>query len=410
MDASQTPLSLAVEWSQASQSCLDRLDELESSDLACRVESRRSGEPSKLYHGRSLELAHSIRMELDALRRQSTALNKVCSVALELAKQSRLGSSRSRDSEVLKLFSTSRISPSKVHDLPSMAMDSNAPASPLSPSEALADFNQRFSELQHRLRNLFLVDSTFHKLRLELLDQRVAWLTHRVKAIEALDGLDLPLALSPKNILSFDASAFDGNDPLSQSEISMALLKSMEESAQALDHWMAHRTSACNGLNLCSAGLIELRALHARNALAVEEGAHRFVHFVEHTQIVTMPEIDKLDAWCRRLREECNQGNAEAALVGLEKLKAATQEKIQRSKVAYAANRFPIDRLGELRGLFGAQRAKAALLSSQGAQLGDALLALQNQCKQALYAKPIDLNQCEHWCKAFDAAMTELRR
>lgn len=112
-----------------------------------------------------------------------------------------------------------------------------------------------------------------------------------------------------------------------------------------------------------------------------------------------------LGPWLERIERQAEAGNWQAAWIGLERWERVTTAHLANAQRIFEANRAPLGRRNELRGLLDAFRVKAA---SQGRSEDPVLLPLHRAACDSLYVAPCDLDVATERVTAFiDAVNNE---
>jgi hypothetical protein len=147
-------------------------------------------------------------------------------------------------------------------------------------------------------------------------------------------------------------------------------------------------------LERAQAQLAELRDLHAR---VVEEAGSVWAKIVHPRGLVAPPDGGYLtdppmglEPWLARLQLLCRAGTCRPASKGLQRWLQVFEAARAREHEVLAANRVPLERRRELRGLLSSFQAKAAAL---GLARDDGLTSIAGRAQAILYAVQTDLDE-----------------
>jgi hypothetical protein len=140
--------------------------------------------------------------------------------------------------------------------------------------------------------------------------------------------------------------------------------------------------------------LAELRDLHAR---VVEEAGSVWSKIVHPRGLMSPPDPAYLterpmglEPWLARLQALCRAGSHRPAWRGLQSWLSAADEALAREQEVLAANRAPLQRRQELRGLLSSLKAKAEAL---GLGLDPDLAGIEGRARAILYMAQTDLDE-----------------
>ncbi len=140
--------------------------------------------------------------------------------------------------------------------------------------------------------------------------------------------------------------------------------------------------------------LAQLRDLHAR---VVEEAGSVWAKIAHPRGLLAPPDPRYLseppmglEPWLARLQALCRAGGSRPARKGLQSWLAAVDQGLAREREVLAANRAPLQRRQELRGLLSSLEAKAVAL---GLASEPGLADIGGRAKAILYASQTDLDQ-----------------
>ena len=109
-----------------------------------------------------------------------------------------------------------------------------------------------------------------------------------------------------------------------------------------------------------------------------------------------------LGPWLQRLRDEAVEGDVAAAAEGLQRWRVVADGVLRNAEAIVAANRAPVERRDQLRGLLDAYEAKAA--AGRLAERPE-IVALQRDARAALHARPADVDAGERAVVALGRAI-----
>jgi hypothetical protein len=148
--------------------------------------------------------------------------------------------------------------------------------------------------------------------------------------------------------------------------------------------------------------LAALEAAHAE-AVAIQDDRRAKVAIANET--AGAPDravIDELARWLERLRETVARGKWQPARLGLSNWVTQLDARIAACRDAAAANRRPLDRRNELRGLLDGLKAKA----TNTGRIEDAkAVALYDRAHALLYARPTPIDEAEQLVLAYGKAV-----
>jgi hypothetical protein len=226
--------------------------------------------------------------------------------------------------------------------------------------------------------------------------------TRLAKAAETADALGMPgdPELAAARTVVDDATAQATSDPLgAELDDAERLVQRVEERLSDLA-----RTRATIGSDLEAA---EARLGELAQLIAAGHGARRAAEdrIVDPGGLVTPldeRELDTLRGRLDRLKAQARAGAWPAAAQGLTQWREEAGELGGRAEAVAAANRAPLERRNDLRGLLDALRAKAAAL---GLAEDPTLTGLYRSAHEALYAYRCDVRRAETLVREYGKAI-----
>lgn len=236
--------------------------------------------------------------------------------------------------------------------------------------------------------------------RLDALRARLA------SAAATAGGLGLPgdPELAAARTVVDDVTAHATADPLG-AEIDDAdrLVQRVEE---RLSDLARTRAGLGSDLDAAEATLEELAGLIAAGHGARQAAEDRIVDPGGLAAPLDPAELDAGDRalrpWLARIRAQARAGAWPAAAQGLEQWRAEADALRTRADAVAAANRAPLERRNDLRGLLDAFRAKAAAL---GLAEDPTLTGLYRSAREALYAYRCDVRRAESLVREYGRAI-----
>ena len=222
------------------------------------------------------------------------------------------------------------------------------------------------------------------------------------KAAETAETLGMPgdPELAAARTVVDDATAQATSDPLG------AKLDEAERLVARVEERLAElaRTRAGIGADLdaASARLEELERLVTAGAGARAAAEDRIVDPGGLVPPLDPSELDAVRSRLARIRAQANAGAWPAAAKSLEQWLEDAEALRARADAVAAANRAPLERRNDLRGLLDAFRAKAAAL---GLAEDPALTSLYRSAREALYAYRCDVRRAETLVREYGKAI-----
>lgn len=236
--------------------------------------------------------------------------------------------------------------------------------------------------------------------RLDVLRTRLASATATADAL----GMPRDPGLAAARTVVDDATARATSDPLgAQLDDAERLVQRVEERLADLART---RAGIDSDLDAAQARLEKLAQLIAAGTGAREAAQERIVDpggLVEPLDPSVLDTGDRaLRPWLTRIRAQAGAGAWPAAAEGLEEWQEEADALHARADAVAAANRAPLERRNDLRGLLDAYRAKAAALG-----LGEdrALTETYRSAREALYAYRCDVRRAEALVREYGRAI-----
>lgn len=236
--------------------------------------------------------------------------------------------------------------------------------------------------------------------RLDALRARLA------SATATAEGLGMPgdPELAAARTVVDDATAQAAADPLG------AEIDDADRLVEQVEHRLSElaRTRAGIGGDLDAAAkrLDEIAGLLVAGAGARAAAEDRIVDPGGLVAPIDPSELDAGDRalrpWLARIRSQAGAGAWPAAAKGLEQWREEAEALHARATAVAAANRAPLERRNDLRGLLDAYRAKAA---AQGLAEDPALTARYRSAREALYAYRCDVRRAETLVRDYGRAI-----
>lgn len=120
--------------------------------------------------------------------------------------------------------------------------------------------------------------------------------------------------------------------------------------------------------------------------------------------------LDDLQSWLQTLDQTIQQGNWQAATVGLTRWLESGQSHLTAERAAVAANSAPLDSLAELRGRLSSLRAKARAYVQRGATPDPALETLALEAERLLGLRPAPLPEATAAFHAYETRLNSVLR
>ncbi|MFP5317733.1 MAG: hypothetical protein ACLGI2_05495 [Acidimicrobiia bacterium] len=223
-------------------------------------------------------------------------------------------------------------------------------------------------------------------------------------AAQAADlGLDEPEIPAAQGLVQ-ELSALAATDPLTVDPGPAE--QAVARARQRVETLAARRTTLTADLRAAAAGLADLERLlrDGRDAHALASA-----RIATPTGLVAPLDPAVLEAggqglrpWLGRIESQAQAGSWVAAVSGLERWREAAGRLREEAEGVVAANRAPVARRNDLRGLLEAYRAKAA---AQGRAEDPSLARLYGLARDALYVGPCDLGAAEDRVQEYLAAV-----
>jgi len=248
------------------------------------------------------------------------------------------------------------------------------------------------------------VDASWKTLRQDLteIDTRAA----------ALEGRALALGLAPLDEIATarlriaDRRAEMEQDPLGVAQTLerqvQPLIDSAKEKIDAAERERAEIAAALADANA------RISALKARNdeCIALKESAALRVLDVSGLVTALDPALLKdLEGWLATITDTANSGRRKAALVGIERWRAAIEGHFDTIESAVRSNRTPLEQREELRGRLAALEAKAHAYAKRQQPASIEAETLFAEAKRLLYSRPTDLAAASALVAQYEAAL-----
>lgn len=120
--------------------------------------------------------------------------------------------------------------------------------------------------------------------------------------------------------------------------------------------------------------------------------------------------LDDLETWLQTLGQTLQQGNWQAATVGLTRWLESGQSHLNAEKAALAVNSAPLDSLAELRGRLSSLRAKERAYTLRGAPADPALETLAQEAERLLELRPSPLPEATAAFNAYETRLNHVLR
>lgn len=385
--AEPSPIDLARDWAKAMSAASRNLMDFSTCEMATFIKARLRQDHPRPYRGETLRRGLAAKTELETIMQDHLPLARVVDQALMLANKSSRFFNNEKEVLDLLLGSSVRLARPAEEDDPAKRdlLQGERQDEFSTPKDALQSMQRRFSAA----RDEFVL---IHSTETTLVDGIASLMADREAA-----GLDTHIAL-------------DDTDPLA----SLGALQAAREDLRLFQDAIAERASASAKaeaqLMAATRAIMALRALSARNAMAVEESQMniQIPQGFAFAPCSTPEAFTFFENWRSKIADAAAAGRVDAALVGSAKLLASLEERSRVDAQASASNRRLLDEVADLRGRFDAYRIKALALASRGALISPSVSELEEACGTAFALRPIDLPALRRLSTAYGAAISAL--
>ncbi len=184
------------------------------------------------------------------------------------------------------------------------------------------------------------------------------------------------------------------SDPLGvNSDLAKEFVPAANRVRTRLDQIVKQRQETLALIDRAEALLTELRETNCRCAEALTACRSKIDRPNGLRSPLPASSLDDLQSWLQTLVQTLQQGNWQAASVGLSRWLDSGQSHLTAERAALAANSAPLDSLAELRGRLSSLRAKANAFLRRGASPDPVLDMLAQEAERLLNLQPVPLSE-----------------